>query len=96
MGLSKEEASILKKSIQDCSIFQGKYYLWHIYHILKNSPRSSKEISKIARHLVQIIDSINKLNNAKNLRPDNNKTLPGLINTLNNNYSVLAEEKRTG
>lgn len=92
MGLTREEEYLLRQSIQNCSAFQGKYYLWHIFHILKNSSRSQKKISKLVSHVVALTDSVNKLNSLKKSRPDNLEAIANAFRDLNDSYTVLAEE----
>ncbi|MBA2656566.1 MAG: hypothetical protein H0U70_06215 [Tatlockia sp.] len=89
MGLSARQEAVLRKSIQECSIFQGKYYLWHIYHTLRQSTQPNQKLAQISQHLMNLIQGINVINNCK---PSEHKKIGKHIKVLNNHYNALAQE----
>ncbi len=89
MGLSARQEAALRKSIQECSTFQGKYYLWHIHHTLKQSTQSDQKITLISQHLIDLIQGINAINHCN---PSEHKKLGRHITILQSHYAALAQE----
>ncbi len=91
MPLKQETQNELKKSINQCDDFEGRYYLLHIYEYLLKSQRSDEEVEAIAQHLIHLIQNINDIKNPENSLDKQFKA----ATLISENYEALAKEVGT-
>lgn len=91
MPFTQEAA--LRQAINECTVFEGKYYLWRLLDSLVSSNRSAAELDPIAGHMRAIIRDINYI---KTLRSNQTDALNTSIQELSNHYQALVRETQAG
>lgn len=88
MPLNQKKNDELKQLIDECTEFEGRYYLLHLYQSLIHSKESFEDLEATADQLIALITNIIELKNHKTTSATKIKA----IQNIAMHYSALANE----